>query len=164
MPFDTVFGVLFERPTDKYVCMRRPDGDCKSKWFHVWAWILNRCSAVGCRCTLSYEDPRYPHKTPYQREVCRRGRAQMLVKKNEVHLPFPYKGNRWMAIHTARHIYNTHSLYGKDIYTQSQEQEVRITDKWTPKMWCAYKYTGFLSRQRPDHLRQKWGRVKDQGL
>ena len=43
---------------------------------------------------FSHEDPRYPHKSPYQCEVCRKGRAKILAKKNEVHLPFPYKGNR----------------------------------------------------------------------
>ena len=45
----------------------------------------------------SYEDPRYPHKSPYQLEWCRKGRAQILVKMNEVHLHFLYKGNEWMA-------------------------------------------------------------------
>lgn len=40
------------------------------------------------------ESSRYPHKTPHQREVCRRAKAQDTVLKNAVLLEPGYKGNR----------------------------------------------------------------------
>lgn len=46
------------------------------------------------RVDWSFESPRYPFKTPYQREVCRRGKAQDVLLKDAVKVRWYYKGHR----------------------------------------------------------------------
>ncbi len=42
----------------------------------------------------SYENPQRPFKTPYQREVCRRRKAQDIVYKRAVRVDGYFKGHQ----------------------------------------------------------------------
>lgn len=43
---------------------------------------------------FSFESPRFPFKTPYQREVCRRAKAQEIGLKGAVLVPWNHKGHQ----------------------------------------------------------------------
>ena len=63
---------------------------------------------------FSHEDPKRPHKTDYQREVCRRWKAQNTQLKHAVLIPWVgRRGNKWSGSRLA--LGNTESIgsYGE---------------------------------------------------